>query len=134
MMVESTAVDAALNGFVNINLIYDATLPYNIPNNNTNVNNKFYFKNIGEINKYLELSSDTSNESKYYDFLLDNNIWAQNLEAKNVNIINYQNVIENIKVGKEEFSCGINEDDLIKSFDIYLKTSTSTSRGDGIIS
>ncbi len=132
MMVESTAIDAAANGF-NVNLIYDATLPYNIPTNNTKVNNKFYFRNIGEISKYLELSNDSSNEEKYYDYLLENNIWAQNIEAKNVRIINYQNVIENIKVGKEEFSCGINEEDLIKTFDIYLKTSTSTSRGDGII-
>ncbi len=133
MMVEATAVDAAANGFPTVNLVYDATLPFNIPTNNTGVNNKMYFRNIGEINKYLDLTNDVSSETKYYDYLRDKNIWAQNIEAKNVRLINYQNIIENIKVGKEEFSCGLTEDDLIKTFDIFLKTSTSTSRGEGII-
>ena len=133
MMVEATAVDAAANGFPTVNIIYDATLPFNIPTNNTGVNNKMYFRNIGEINKYLDLTDDVSSETKYYDYLRDKNIWAQNIEAKNVRLINYQNIIENIKVGKEEFSCGLSEDDLIKTFDIFLKTSTSTSRGEGII-
>ena len=71
-------------------------------------------------------------EEKYYDYLKENNAWAQTLEAKNVNIVNYQNIIENIKVGKEEFTCGKDED-LIKTFDVFLKTSTSTSRNSKII-
>ncbi len=131
MMVELTAVDAISNGFTVVNLIYDATLSLNVPTNNTKVNNKFYFRNIGEIVKYLELTGD-DDEEKYYQYLRDNNIWAQNLEAKNINIINYQNVIENIKVGKEEFTCGKDED-LIKTFDVFLKTSTSSSRNTKII-
>lgn len=126
MMVELTAVDAVSNGFNVVNLIYDATLSLNVPSNNTKVNNKLYFKNMGEIMKYLELTGD-DDEEKYYEYLRENNTWALNLEAKNVNIINYQNVIENIKVGKEEFTCGKDED-LIKTFDVFLKTSTSTSR------
>jgi hypothetical protein len=131
MMVELTAVDAISNGFSVVNLIYDATLSLNVPSNNTKVNNKFYFRNIGEIVKYLELTGD-DDEEKYYEYLRDNNIWVQNLEAKNVNIMNYQNVIENIKVGKEEFTCGKDED-LIKTFDVFLKTSTSSSRNTKII-
>jgi nicotinamidase-related amidase len=131
-MVELTAVDAVANGFQSVNIIYDATLPFNVPTNNTKVNNKFYFKNIGEINKFLELTGD-GDESDYYDYLRENNIWAQNIEAKSVNLLNYQNIIENITVAKEEFSCGIKEDDLIKTFDVFLKTSTATSRGNGII-
>ncbi len=131
MMVELTAVDAVSNGFNVVNLIYDATLSLNVPSNNTKVNNNLYFRNIGEIIKYLELTGD-DDEEKYYEFLRDNNIWVQNLEAKNVNVINYQNVIENIKVGKEEFTCGKDED-LIKTFDVFLKTSTSSSRNSKIM-
>ncbi len=128
MMVESTVVDAIESGFQNVNLIYDATLPLNIPTNNTNVNNKYYFKNNEEITRYLEKTHSSEDESKYYPYLKDNNLWAQELEKKGVNIINYNNVLDNIIPGKESIHCGINEEGMVKAFDIYVKTGTTTSR------
>lgn len=128
IMVETTAIDAIESGFKNVNLVYDVTLPFNIPTNNTNVNNKYYFKNNEEITRYLEKTHSSDDESKFYPFLKNNNLWATELESKGVNIINYENILEKIIPGKESVHCGINEEGMIKAFDIYVKTGTTTSR------
>ncbi len=128
MMVESTLVDAVGSGFEDVNLIYDATLPFGSDKNETKVNNYLFFKSQMEIIKYLEKIESEEEESKFQEYLKENNPWALNLESQNVKIINGSDILENIKVGKEEFACGFHPDSLIKNFDVFLKTSTSTSR------
>jgi nicotinamidase-related amidase len=128
IMVEATAVDAKTAGFKNVKLVYDVTLPFNIPTNPTKVNNKFYFKNQGDITKYLEVSNKTTSETEFLDYLHENNQWAQELETKNVDIINYFNIVGDLKQEKEYLGCGIDKDDMIKTFDVYLETSTFSSK------
>jgi nicotinamidase-related amidase len=128
LMVEATAIDAVSSGFDDVNIIYDATLPFGIPLNKTNVNNKFFFKDKAEIVSFLERIESSDDERNYYDFLKENNKWCLNLESKNIKIINSSNIFDSITVGKEEFGCGFNPEGLIKNFDLLLKTSTYTSR------
>jgi len=133
VMVESTLLDALESGFDDVTLIYDATLPYGAPSNDTKVNNRHYFKNQSALVQYLERIASEEDEENFLEYLHENNKWAQNLEKKNVKIINGSDILETIKVGKSEFSCGFNPDSIIKNFDIFLKTSTTTSRLEDII-
>ncbi len=128
LMVEATAIDAVSAGFDDVNIIYDATLPFGIPLNKTDANNKFFFKDKAEIVSFLERIESSDDERNYYDFLKENNKWCLNLERKNIKIINSSNIFDSITVGKEEFGCGFNPEGLIKNFDLLLKTSTYTSR------
>jgi nicotinamidase-related amidase len=128
IMVESTLIDALSSGFEDVTLIYDATLPYGFSNNETKVNNYLYFKNQMDIIKYLEKIESDEEDSKFNEYLKENNPWVLNLESQNIKVINGYNLMESIKVGKEEFSCGFYPDGLIKNFDVFFKTSTSTSR------
>ena len=128
IMVETTLVDAVKNGFENVNLIYDATLPFGIPNNETKVNNKYYFKDKAEIQQYLENTNSTDIIEELEEFLNENNPWTQTLEKENINIINSSSILEAIKIGKEGASCGFVPESLIKNFDLFFKTGTTTSR------
>ncbi len=128
IMVEATATDAIQAGFENVKLVYDVTLPFNIPTNPTNVNNKHYFKNQVDISKYLEISNKTNPETEFLEYLHENNKWAQELESKQVDIINYFNIVGDLKLEHEYLGCGIDTDDMIKTFDVYLETSTFSSK------
>ncbi len=128
LMVEATAIDAVSSGFDDVNIIYDATLPFGIPFNTTDVNNKFFFKDKAEIVSFLERIESSDDERNFYNFLKENNKWCLNLENKNIKIINSTNIFDSITVGKEEYGCGFNPEGLIKNFDLLLKTSTYTSR------
>jgi nicotinamidase-related amidase len=127
MMVESTAVDAVdSKQYKNVNLIYDATMSYNIPNNNTGVNNKYYFDNETEMSEYLEEDDQELNTQVY---IKENNNWASNLLNKGVNIINYRDILKKIKPGLEKISCNIDQKGLIKNLDTVFQTFTGkTSR------
>lgn len=128
IMVEATALDAIKAGFKNVKVVYDVTLPFNIPTNPTNVNNQYYFKNEAEITKYLEVSNKSNPETEFFDYLHEKNQWAQQLESNQVEIINYFNIVGDLKVENEFLGCGIDKDDMIKTFDIYLETSTFSSK------
>ncbi len=128
MMVESTLMDAIESGFDDVSLIYDATLPFGAPQNETKVNNRYYFKDQNEISKYLETISSEEDETEFLQYVSDKNPWAENLKKKNIKIINGNDVLDLINVGKSEFSCGFNPENIVKNFDIFLKTGTSTSR------
>ena len=39
-----------------------------------------------------------------------------------------ENILDKIIPGKESVHCGINEEGIIKAFDIYVKTGKTTSR------
>jgi nicotinamidase-related amidase len=128
IMVEATLIDAISSGFEDVNLIYDATLPFGLNKNETKVNNYLLFKNQTDIIKYLEKIESEEEADKFQEYLKENNPWVLNLESQNIKVINGVDILDNIKVGKEEFGCGFYADSLIKNFDAFLKTSTSTSR------
>ena len=128
IMVEATLIDAVSSGFKTVNLIYDATLPFGIPTNETKVNNKYYFKNKDEIQKHIDNVDSSDTVEEFQEFLKENNQWTQNLEKQKINIINSSNILETIKIGKEGASCGFVPESLIKNFDMFFKTGTSTSR------
>ena len=128
IMVEATLTDAIKNGFENVNLIYDATLPFGIPTNDTKVNNKYYFKDKTEIQQYIENQESSDIVEEFQNFLNENNPWTQALEKKNINVINSSSILETIKIGKEGTSCGFVPESLIKNFDLFFKTGTTTSR------
>ena len=65
---------------------------------------------------------------EFQEFLKENNQWTQNLEKQKINVINSSNILETIKIGKEGASCGFVPESLIKNFDLFFKTGTSTSR------
>jgi nicotinamidase-related amidase len=128
IMVEATLIDAIGSGFEDVNLIYDATLPYGSNKNETKVNNYLLFKNQIDIIKYLDKIESEEEADKFQEYLKENNPWVLNLESQNIKVINGVDILENIKIGQEEFGCGFYPDSLIKNFDVFLKTSTSTSR------
>jgi nicotinamidase-related amidase len=128
IMVEATSIDAVKAGFTNVKMVYDTTLPFNIPTNPTNVNNKYYFKSQGDITKFLEVTNQSKSESEFTDYLLENNQWAQELESNKVEIINYFNIVGDLKQENEFLGCGIDKDDMVKTFDVYLETSTFSSK------
>lgn len=125
MMIESTAVDAVeSNLYNNVNLIYDATMSYNIPNNDTGVNNKHFFNNEEDISEYSD-EDDPDNKEEL------ENRWASNLINKGVKIINYRDILKNMAIGKENISCGMDQKGLIKNIDSVFQTFTGkTSRND----
>jgi nicotinamidase-related amidase len=127
MMIESTSIDAVESKkYKNVYVIYDATIPYNVPNNKTGVNNKYYFDNAEEMEKY---SKEDDSELGSEEFLKDNNQWASSLTSKGVKIINYHNILGNITPGKEKISCNIDQKGLIKNLDGVFQTFTGkTSR------
>lgn len=128
MMVESTALDAAESGqYQNVNVIYDATLSYGLPDNKTGVNNKYYFENYDQMVAYLEEVGKEELEGKEY--LKENNSWAGNLTSKGVKIINYRNILETLSPAKERVSCNLDQKGLIRNLDDIFQTFTGrTSR------
>jgi len=128
MMIESTLVDAAeTKQYQNVNLIYDATLSYGLPDNATGVNNQYYFENVDQMAKYLEEVDQTDLDGEKY--LRENNGWVSNLVSRGVKVINYRNILETISPGKENLSCNIEQKGLIKNLDGIFQTFTGkTSR------
>lgn len=127
--VEITCLDAIKAGYKNVNLMYDVSLPYGLPENNTGVNKEYYFKNEEEMNKYIETIGEIDKDTKYDDYLKAYNQWGLELEKKGVNIINYMNILENTKPVNNILSCNLNKGDMIKNLDnIFLSYTGDTSR------